>query len=416
MDRRLLFLVLFAFTMIKCEDNIENATDANSKKVILETKDDEAIDTNATESPESKSPRICQVCNCTKAGEILNCDDRNMTAIFTRWQWNAKVSKVASFKGNLIEHITPFPISTINRLILQGNKITKIDDAAFKQIINLTELDLSHNELTSESLNPKAFEGKFSLEAYEPLENLTILTVAYNKIHSFHQDLFEHMSNLRVLNMSHNLFAQIDYRTSLAISSIRQLEELDLSYCDLKQIPETLFHTTRYLKKLNLSGNRIMIPPVALGDAIALEYLYMDENPIKIINNSHPFPNMTKLKELSFCCMPHLTAIGSGSFLGLDSLETLRIQNCPNLQVIHESALNYQTESNEPMWPPLKELVLSDNALQYLPQYLLLRWDLLEKLDLTNNKWSCDCNNQYLAATYGCAGFAPHTPQWAKSG
>lgn len=51
------------------------------------------------------------------------------------------------------------------------------------------------------------------------------------------------------------------------------------------------------------------------------------------------------------------------------------------------------------MWPPLKRLDLSDNALRYLPQLLISRWDWLEKLDLTNNKWSCDCNNEYLVSS-----------------
>lgn len=51
------------------------------------------------------------------------------------------------------------------------------------------------------------------------------------------------------------------------------------------------------------------------------------------------------------------------------------------------------------MWPPLKKLDLSDNALRYLPQQLVARWDWLEKLDLMNNKWSCDCNNQYLVSS-----------------
>lgn len=51
------------------------------------------------------------------------------------------------------------------------------------------------------------------------------------------------------------------------------------------------------------------------------------------------------------------------------------------------------------MWPPLKRLDLSDNALRYLPQLLISRWDWLEKLDLTNNKWSCDCDNEYLVSS-----------------
>ena len=82
-----------------------------------------------------------------------------------------------------------------------------ISHSAFKQLINLTELDLSDNYLTSENLQPPAFEGRFSPDAYEPLAKLRVLNLANNELHSLHQDLFEHMSALKVLNLSGNLFS-----------------------------------------------------------------------------------------------------------------------------------------------------------------------------------------------------------------
>lgn len=99
---------------------------------------------------------------------------------------------------------------------------------------------------------------------------------------------------------------------------------------------------SRYLKKLNLSGNQLTIPPAALGEAAALEYLCLDNNPIQFVNHLQPFPNMSSLKEMSFCYMPHLTVIGPGSFSGMDSLEHLRIQNCPRLETIDEAAFTFQ--------------------------------------------------------------------------
>lgn len=50
------------------------------------------------------------------------------------------------------------------------------------------------------------------------------------------------------------------------------------------------------------------------------------------------------------------------------------------------------------MWPPLKKLYVSDNALQYLPALLVGKWGELEELDLMNNEWSCDCDNQFLVS------------------
>lgn len=51
---------------------------------------------------------------------------------------------------------------------------------------------------------------------------------------------------------------------------------------------------------------------------------------------------MAKLRELSLCCMPHLTVVGTGAFAGLTSLEHLRIQNCPKLESVDEYALASQ--------------------------------------------------------------------------
>ncbi|XP_031827427.1 podocan-like protein 1 [Nomia melanderi] len=392
MDDRLLLIFIIAFSAVNCENKSEivNATATTRNISAQETKKN---------GPVLELPSVCDVCNCT--GDIVNCENRNLTNHFNDSQWPNKSIGVISFTGNSLVHLMPFPKIGIKKLFLQNNQINKIDDGTFMKLINLTELNLSHNNLTAENLHPHAFQGKFSTIAYEPLINLTRLSLAYNSIHSLHQDLFEHVPNIKVLDLSHNLFAKIDTRSLLAIVSLLRLEELDLSYCGLKSLPETMLHSLSYLKKLDLSGNQITVPPVILDEAQSLEYLYLDENPIQVINQKHAFPNMSKLKELSLCCMPHLTVIGKGGFSGLASLEHLRIQSCPKLETIDEYAFASETkESEQPDWPPLKKLDLSDNALRYLPVHLVgASWDTLEELDLMNNKWSCDCNNQYLIGT-----------------
>ncbi|XP_026673875.1 leucine-rich repeat neuronal protein 3-like [Ceratina calcarata] len=375
-----------------CEDLYynHNVTETNA----TDTKNVETSKTNKTE--EVVKPNLYTVCNFT--GDIIDCDNKNLTNHFEDSQWPNKSMPIMLFKNNSLVHVKAFPKVGIKKLILQHNEITSIDDRAFKQIINLTELDLSYNYLTGEALRPSVFEGKFSPFAYEPLEKLVTLNMAHNKLHWLNQDIFEHMSSLKILNLSGNPLTNIDARTTIALSSLSQLEELDLSYCNLTTLPEHLFRTAIHLKKLNISGNKFFIPPASLNEALTLEVLYMDENPIQIINSHQSFPIMPKLKELSLCCMPHLTVVGAGSFSGLTGLEHLRIQNCPKLESINEYALPSENNS-QPVWPPLKRLDLSDNALRYLPQRFVEKWDLLEELDLMNNKWSCDCDNQYLIGT-----------------
>lgn len=154
----------------------------------------------------------------------------------------------------------------------------------------------------------------------------------------------------------------------------------------------------------------------------------MDNNPIKVIDRVNTFPNLTQLKEISMCYMQSLTTIENGGMSGLTNLESLYVQNCPKLEKISDYAMSYKvhrgralTESairsrrknyvesrhenyydlqtfEGEMWPPLKKLDISDNALRYLPSMLVGRWDGLEELDLMNNEWSCDCNNQFLVS------------------
>lgn len=74
---------------------------------------------------------------------------------------------------------------------------------------------------------------------------MEVLKLGYNALHSLHQDLFEHLANLKVLSLEGNPFTVIDSATVMAISSLPYLEKLYLSYCDLDDLPEHLFHTPK---------------------------------------------------------------------------------------------------------------------------------------------------------------------------
>lgn len=50
---------------------------------------------------------------------------------------------------------------------------------------------------------------------------------------------------------------------------------------ELNNLPEHIFHTPRYLTDLYLSGNLFETLPTALTYAVNLEYLDLDENPMK---------------------------------------------------------------------------------------------------------------------------------------
>ncbi|XP_011877507.1 PREDICTED: leucine-rich repeat neuronal protein 2-like [Vollenhovia emeryi] len=381
MDLRLLSVPLLAIIVLaRCGSPAGNATKPSAIKAD-----------NAT----SGSASICDVCSCTDS--YVDCSNRNLETHFEKAQWLNVTARVVSFEHNCLVHVTPFPRIVVEKLILRNNRIARIDYHAFKELVNLTELDLSHNQLTSQQLQPHVFEGRFSSEAYEPL-NLQVLDLSGNVLHWLHQSIFEHLADLKVLKLAKNPFGAFDYRTSIAISSLSCLEDLDLSYCQLRELPNLQFYHAKYLRRLNLNGNRLAAVPRPLEDARNLEYLSLDANPIRIINMVNAFPKLTKLKELSLRDMPNLTEIGFGGLRELTGLESLYLQNCKKLRRIDEYAMASQT-SEGTVWPPLKRLSVASNALQYLPMLLVGRWDKLEELRLTDNPWSCDCLNQYLIGT-----------------
>lgn len=60
-----------------------------------------------------------------------------------------------------------------------------------------------------------------------------------------HQDFSMHLQNLKVLSLSSNPFSVIDHNTVSALGGLLHLEELDLSYCALHELPDHVFNGPR---------------------------------------------------------------------------------------------------------------------------------------------------------------------------
>lgn len=182
------------------------------------------------------------------------------------------------FDNNGIELVTQFPKLPIRHLSFRHNAIRKIEKAAFMNLTLLETLDLSFNRLTYEEMHPTVFEGTYDAANYEPLKNLRVLNLSHNDLHTFDPDIFEHFPNLEELVISFNPFKVIDRNSEVAISSIGKLAVLDMSDMELKTLPETIFHSPRNLKTLNLAGNLFTKIPDALERAVNLVSLTLDDN------------------------------------------------------------------------------------------------------------------------------------------
>lgn len=102
------------------------------------------------------------------------------------------------------------------------NKISKLENRAFENCVNITMLDLSHNELTE--------IPKF---AFDELTYATEMTLAYNALTNFSQvskGFCELMIQLYLLFTSYS--AQISYNFLLIFpDSIAQYDRFENSQC-----------------------------------------------------------------------------------------------------------------------------------------------------------------------------------------
>ncbi|XP_054277969.1 leucine-rich repeat neuronal protein 2-like [Macrosteles quadrilineatus] len=336
---------------------------------------------------------LCQKCVCSK--DELNCDYAGLEDHFDDSEWNGTDQTIVSFGHNYIIHLKPFPQLPVTNLSLSHNWIARIEPACFKQLANLTQLDLSHNRLTSDQLRPDVFKGHYAPEAYEPLRNLKTLNLASNALHSLHSDLFEHLPNLEDLSLASNPLKVLDRQTTIAITSIPYLKILDLSSTSLRTFCEHVLHTPRFLEVLDLSRNLFKTVPQTLEDSHSLKKLFLDENPISEIMS---FPPLPYLEVLSISWMPNLTRIGPGSLSGLVSLQELYCSHNPLLNNISGAALSQPAVGSQ-TWPPLKKIALNNNKLGYLDFELVGHWEQQEMVNIQNNPWVCECHNQWLVST-----------------
>ncbi|XP_045538461.1 leucine-rich repeat neuronal protein 2-like isoform X2 [Papilio machaon] len=355
-----------------------------------------------TLNPALNETGICRKCNCKD--NKVDCFDQSISEFFSLQEWNdlkGLKPTVVDLSENLITNVTVIGDLPIQVLNLSRCSIEFIENASFRDLQEMTTLDLSHNKLTSDRLSPHAFEGRFSPEEYEPLAAMRKLSLAHNELHSLHQDLFEHLPELTELDLSGNPLATIDHVTLIAISSLPMLKVLRMRSCQLTEIPDKFLHTPRYLERLDISDNQLTAVPQELEETKNLLYLNLNQNPIvklDMTSEDYPgFPRLRKLQELHMCNMRELRSIESGALAGLENLQRLHVSFNPKLTFIDPRALARPDDIGETYdWPTVKELYLQSNNLSELDARFLPRWDLLEAVDVSNNPFLCDCSTQWM--------------------
>ncbi|XP_035193352.1 leucine-rich repeats and immunoglobulin-like domains protein 1 isoform X3 [Oxyura jamaicensis] len=267
---------------------------------------------------------------------------------------------------------------------LSYNKLTEIDPSAFAELLNLQEVQLNNNELTTiPSLGPASSSVRAlhlhhnrirSIEASQlkPYVTLETLDLSFNDITEIRNGCFPQGLHIKELYLGSNRISTLEPGAFDSLS--RSLLTLRLSKNRITQLPVKAFRLPRLIQ-LELNRNRIrLIEGLTFQGLDSLEVLKLQRNNISKLTDG-AFWGLAKMQVLHLE-YNSLTEVNSGSLYGLSSLHQLHLSN------------NSISRINPDGWSfcqKLHELILSYNNLTRLDEGSLADLGGLHVLRLSHN-------------------------------
>ena len=288
-------------------------------------------------------------------------------------QTSLKVLQLDSNKISQVSNKTFIGLGRLETLSLRNNEVGSLPENLFMHASRLKKIDLARNRIAE--VHDRAFYG---------LENLEILHLEDNYLNFIPTEAFRAIPNLAELYISGNPISTILPNSFLPF---RSLTTLDLMSCRISSIDDLGFRGLGTLRRLKLTDNNLTdVPTISLRNLPGLRALDIGRNPFELIKpNSFRF--LTKLKHLDISGCSRLTEVQSNSFSGCQDLEFVTISLNRNLAKIDPEAFDAV--------PALHHLNLADNKLSHLAEKLV-PWRNLRSLDLSGNRWQCDCNLSFV--------------------
>ncbi|XP_030648794.1 leucine-rich repeat neuronal protein 3 [Chanos chanos] len=254
-------------------------------------------------------------------------------------------------------------------LHLEENWIQTLQDNCLEHLQNLQEFYVNHNLLSF--IGPGAFQG---------LRRLLRLHLNSNHLKVIRKEWFEALPKLEILMIGENPIAQIQ---DMNFSPLGNLRSLVLARMNLSELPDNALTGLDNLESISFYDNIFSkVPKAALRKIKSLKFLDLNKNPIERIQKGD-FVDMVKLKELGINSMPKLVSIDSFALCNLPELTKIEVTNNPRLSYIHPNAF-YKL-------PKLETLMLNSNALRALHHVTVESLPNLREVSMHSNPIRCDC-------------------------
>ncbi|XP_077584631.1 nyctalopin [Stigmatopora nigra] len=315
-------------------------------------------------------PRSCS-CTQEKSCSVL-CDRSGLAELPKEFPCEASAINLDKNSLKFLSERAFGTLPSLKSLSLDHNNISFITPGAFKGLSNLVELKMAHNEYIS-YLHTRTFTG---------LKKLVRLDLSDCNLFNIPDRIFIEQTALRELLCYRNKFRRIP-------GAIRGMENLTHIYLEKSKIEAVAYNSLlglANLKYLNLQENRInVIHDQAFQDLARLENFYLNDNLLSDLPRQ-AFKGLSRLKMLNLGGN-RLTNISGTWFADLTELEVLYLDRNQLLH-IQEGAFENLTG--------LMALHLNSNRLSALPLPVFRPVYFLARLYLFKNPWECDCSLEWL--------------------
>lgn len=275
-------------------------------------------------------------------------------------------------------------LTTLRRLHLQNNKLSKMADDCFMSLKNLEYLNLQNNHLTFLNLT------------LTNLKMLKTLDISYNHLIKLSGYEINRMSAIVEFNASHNALTSVE---SNCFNQAFSLETVDFSYNNINAIIENVrFVVNSQLKYLNFYNNHITEIQENSFLHCRLDYINFENNNITgdIKENT-----LTGLRNITILDLSRqsINGIKDKAFTGMASLTHLNLSN-NNIQEIGKSSfdnssivvldLSHNKISDliffQNCLPNVTVLYLRNNNITVVPTNIFGNQSQMRKLDISMNK------------------------------